>query len=208
MFKIKIGQYVILLPTAYPFPVIVEAASSTSFNLTWGPPAEIRSPILMYNVNCTSGTTSIIVLTPDDRTSVIISSLRANTNYSCCVTTIAALPGGSSTCNSTRTPEGYPSAPPTRLQGRPLNSSAVQLSWQPPPSDELNGFLRLYGISITDPETGRQWQQNSTTNISIIGSLEPCTTYRITVAAFTVGYGPSSSPVFITTNLEINGLPN
>ena len=85
--------------------MIVEPASSTSINLTWGTPHEVSSPIVMYNVNCTSRTASITVLTPDNRTSFLVAGLRPYTNYSCCVMTITTLPlQGSSACNYTTTP--------------------------------------------------------------------------------------------------------
>ena len=71
----------------------------------WGTPREVHSPIVMYNVNCTSRTASITVLTPDNHTSFLVAGLQPYTNYSCCVMTITTLPlQGSSACNYTTTP--------------------------------------------------------------------------------------------------------
>ena len=82
----------------------MEPASSTSINLMWGTPREVSFPIVMYDVNCTSRTASITVLTPDNHTSFLVAGLRPYTNYSCCVMTITTLPlQGSSACNYTTT---------------------------------------------------------------------------------------------------------
>jgi len=102
----------------------------------------------------------------------------------------------------------FPSVPtgaPFRLQGNAINSSALHLSWQPPAQDELNGVLRLYGVTLRDARTGQLSQQNTTTSSIIISSLKPCTTYQCSVEAFTVGFGPASDEYIVQTHPQLSG---
>ena len=58
-----------------------------------------------------------------------------------------------------------PSGPATGLQGSAINSTAIQLSWQPPPSDELNGVLELYTVTLIEIPSGVMITYNTTLSI-------------------------------------------
>ena len=100
-----------------------------------------------------------------------------------------------------------PIGPATRLQGTAVNSTALQLSWQPPSSDQLNGILRLYTVSLHEDLTGQTTVYNTTASRLMVGSLIPCSTYSWSVMPYTIGYGPVSSGSYSVTTLpKINGM--
>ena len=100
-----------------------------------------------------------------------------------------------------------PSTPATRLQGSAVNATAVQLSWQPVPSDELNGLLRSYTVTLQDLNGRTTYYNTSTANI-VIGSLTPCNNYNWNVKPLTIAYGPVSSNSSVTTLPRVNGTSN
>jgi len=95
----------------------------------------------------------------------------------------------------------------TRLQSNTISAAAVQLSWQPIPTDELNGLLRLYTISLHGLN-GQAMSYNTTATDITIGSLTPCNNYIWNVKALTVGYSPVSLNSSVTTLPLINGMSN
>ena len=63
---------------------------------------------------------------------------------------------------------------------------------------DQNGIVTKYTVTITEVENGRKVQQfdvNSTaTSVALRDlSLIPCYTYRFSVAAYTVEYGPTAT---------------
>ena len=100
-----------------------------------------------------------------------------------------------------------PSGPATGLQGSAINSTAIQLSWQPPPSDQLNGVFEFYTVTLTEIPSGVMMIYNTSSPSITIGSLVPCFTYTWDVTPFTVGYGPVSILSSVTTLPEVNGTP-
>ena len=92
------------------------------------------------------------------------------------------------------------------LQGRAVNATAVQLSWQPPPVDEQNGVIRLYTVVLHESQTGQTIVYNTTMTQFIVGSLMPCMSYNWNVTPYTVGYGPVPHGYYsVNTQLIING---
>ena len=75
--------------------------------------------------------------------------------------------------------------------GTALNSTHIYLMWNPPPSDQINGIIQGYTISVTELETGNMFQYTTSYNETTIGALHPHYNYNFSIAAFTVaGYGP------------------
>ena len=87
-------------------------------------------------------------------------------------------------------PTAGPSSAPVRLQGNAVNSTTIQLQWEPPPLSDQNGVIRSYIINISVAETGSSFQQTSETTALYISNLHPFYTYTLTVAAVTIGPGP------------------
>ena len=77
-----------------------------------------------------------------------------------------------------------------RLQGSAVNSTTIQLQWQPPLFSDQNGVIRSYLINIRVVETGATLQLTSQTTAINISGLHPFYTYTLTVAAVTIDPGP------------------
>ncbi len=90
-----------------------------------------------------------------------------------------------------------PSHAPEKLSAVALNSTTLSLSWSAPPSDHHNGVIRRYHIIVTEVETGRVFQVNSTATSATLLSLHPYYAYICAVAAFTIAEGPYSTKVSI-----------
>ena len=87
-------------------------------------------------------------------------------------------------------PTAVPTSAPVNLQGSAVNSTTIQLQWEPPPLADQNGVIRSYIINISVAETGSSFQQTSETIALYISNLHPFYTYTLTVAAVTIGPGP------------------
>ena len=83
-----------------------------------------------------------------------------------------------------------PSSAPVSLQGSAVNSTTIQLQWEPPPLVDQNGVIRSYIVNISVAETGSSFQQTSEATALYILNLHPFYTYTLTVAAVTIGPGP------------------
>ena len=89
-----------------------------------------------------------------------------------------------------------PTAPPQSFTVTVLGPRSLRLSWTPPPSDQQNGDILGYTVTIASVETGREEESNTTSTSYSASSLHPYYTYQCKVAAFTsVGLGPFSSVV-------------
>ena len=87
-------------------------------------------------------------------------------------------------------PTAVPSSAPVSLQGSAVNSTTIQLQWEPPPLSDQNGVIRSYIINISVAETGSSFQLTSETSTLYISNLHPYYIYTLTVAAVTIGPGP------------------
>ena len=93
-----------------------------------------------------------------------------------------------------------PSSPPQTPHGNALSSTGITLFWDPPPTDEQNGIITRYVISITEVETDRSFSLFSATTSVNVTSLHPYYTYNCTIAAVTiVGEGPYTRTITIVT---------
>ena len=77
-----------------------------------------------------------------------------------------------------------------RVQGSAVNSTTIQLQWQPPLFSDQNGVIRSYLINISVVETRATLQLTSQNTAINISGLHPHYTYTLTVAAVTIGPGP------------------
>lgn len=95
-----------------------------------------------------------------------------------------------------------PSAPPRNLVILPLDKNSLQVSWERPEPNDINGVLRLYSVKYCLPVRGldntvttncTQFNVTGTENSVFLTSLKESTTYTVSVAAFTVGFGPAAT---------------
>uniref|UniRef100_A0A803Y6M1 protein-tyrosine-phosphatase n=1 Tax=Meleagris gallopavo TaxID=9103 RepID=A0A803Y6M1_MELGA len=106
-----------------------------------------------------------------------------------------------------------PSAPPQDIKCVSTRSTAILVSWRPPPAESQNGVLAGYSVyyRALDSEDTELKEVNDippTTSQILLESLEKWTEYRITVVAHTeVGPGPESSPVIVRTDEDVPSAP-
>ena len=86
-----------------------------------------------------------------------------------------------------------PTRPPQNLIGTSPTPSTLSLSWSPPPTDEQNGVIRSYKITVVNQETGSSLTYSTTGTSYFLGELHPHYSYNYSVAAHTVETGPTSS---------------
>ena len=73
------------------------------------------------------------------------------------------------------------------------------LRWQPPQFDLQNGRIRQYLIQVIHNRTGLTYTVVSSTNQYRLENLFPFHTYIFSIAAETVGLGPYSTQITVTT---------
>ena len=141
-------------------------------------------------------------------------SLQPGATYWCCVAAVNNA-GESTTCIVTDTMEigEYifkcsstkhnvyiyiaPSGFPANLLHRPLNSTAISLSWIELPYHQRNGIIHYYAVRVCQIEPEGQCEDHraaGTTTLEL--SLHPHYRYNWTVAAYTVAKGPYSQSTF------------
>ena len=94
-----------------------------------------------------------------------------------------------------------PSGAPVNIVATSLSSTSVELSWNPPPTDQQNGIITDYYINMTEVETGVTVQLTVTGATSLlIDTLHPYYVYNFFISAATVvGQGPYSTLFSIQT---------
>lgn len=94
-----------------------------------------------------------------------------------------------------------PSSPPLYPTAKAENSTAILLSWSPPPAIDVNGVLRHYVVELTETETGRVWSDLvATGTVLTVTALHPHYLYSARIAAYTTGPGPYTQAVHVQTN--------
>ena len=95
-----------------------------------------------------------------------------------------------------------PSGPPTALIAVASSSRSMHLTWQPPRSDQLNGILRHYVVTLVRSSSRAALLMRNVSSIqqaTTISGLQPHMQYNCTVQAETVGLGPAAPSVQVTT---------
>lgn len=114
-----------------------------------------------------------------------------------------------------RTKEGKPGAAPSNVQAKPLNSTAILITWNQTDPQQMNGINQGYRVQayvldsrknvkrlakemIVTPHPQQERGQEA-----IFSDLEPFTSYIIDVLCFTsAGDGPPNDPAITVTTLE------
>uniref|UniRef100_A0A2K6GYK2 protein-tyrosine-phosphatase n=1 Tax=Propithecus coquereli TaxID=379532 RepID=A0A2K6GYK2_PROCO len=150
----------------------------------------------------------------DPTTSFVVDDLKPNTEYA--FRLAARSPQGLGAFTSVvrqRTLQSKPSAPPQDVKCVSMRSTAILVSWRPPPPETHNGPLvgysvRYRSLGSEDPEPKEVNDIPPTTTQILLEALEKWTEYRITTVAHTeVGPGPESSPVVIRTDEDVPSAP-
>ena len=87
------------------------------------------------------------------------------------------------------------------IQSGTVNSTAVLITWQPPPPEHRNGIITTYIVNVLLENSHTIFQQYATSSLGVIlAGLHPFSTYVVAVAAETgVGRGPFSDGLRIHT---------
>ncbi|VTJ88426.1 Hypothetical predicted protein [Marmota monax] len=196
-----------------PMNLRAEAKSETSIGLSWSPPRQ--ESIIKYELLFREGDRGREVgRTFDPTTAFVVDDLKPNTEYA--FRLAARSPQGLGAFTSVvrqRTLQSKPSAPPQDVKCTSMRSTAILVSWRPPPPDTHNGALVGYSVRYRplgseDPEPKEVNGIPPTTTQILLEALEKWTEYRITTVAHTeVGPGPESSPVVIRTDEDVPSAP-
>jgi receptor-type tyrosine-protein phosphatase Q len=184
-------------PTGVPQSVEAVAVSSSSIRLTWSPPLteEQNGVIRSYHINISSlEDGEIRSFETDGLTTIfILNSLHPFYQYSI---TIAAYTVGLGPLVTVEraTHAEVPTGAPSNLVVVALNSSAVQVSWDPPPPHTQNGPIRGYLLMIAGANTDEEFEKRTDkdTNSVTVLNLHPFYGYTYTIAAIGIAVGPYS----------------
>nr|XP_020649839.1 receptor-type tyrosine-protein phosphatase S isoform X4 [Pogona vitticeps] len=199
-----------------PMNFRAEAKTEGTIMLTWSPPRQdiIQKYELIYKEVSSKSGNPEFVKTFDPTTSFLVKDLNPNTEYVFQLAARSALGLGAPTPEvRERTLQSKPSAPPQDVKCVSTKSTAILVSWQPPPAESQNGVLEGYSIryralDADDTEPKEVTGIPPETNQILLEPLEKWTEYRITVVARTmVGPGPESSPVIVRTDEDVPSAP-
>ncbi|NXE26585.1 PTPRS phosphatase, partial [Ardeotis kori] len=196
-----------------PMNFRAEAKTETSIVLSWSPPRQ--EIIVKYELLYKEGDHGREVPKSfEPTTSFTVEGLKPNTEYVFRLAARSALGLGAFTPEvRERTLQSKPSAPPQDVKCVSTRSTAILVSWRPPPAESQNGILAGYSVyyRALDSEDTELKEVNDippTTSQILLESLEKWTEYRITVVAHTeVGPGPESSPVIVRTDEDVPSAP-
>ena len=87
-----------------------------------------------------------------------------------------------------------PTGTPQNYEAVAVSSTSIRLTWAEPRFEEQNGVIQAYYITITELETSTtlDFEADGTDTLLIVNSLQPFYNYNCTIAAFTVGVGPTA----------------
>jgi len=88
-----------------------------------------------------------------------------------------------------------PTAAPENLMVVNISANELNVSWERPNEININGILRYYIIDyyiVNQEENMASANVSGETLYTVLSGLNNFTTYSVSVAAFTVGTGPSS----------------
>ena len=98
-----------------------------------------------------------------------------------------------------------PGEPPRNVRGQSDSSTSILVVWDPPRQEVLYGILRgfriRYFVARNSNNMSNTIQLVSDQHSSyVIQNLKEFTNYSVEVAAVTVGEGPYSTPIIVTTD--------
>lgn len=86
------------------------------------------------------------------------------------------------------------------VTGSATTSTSIYLQWDPPAQNLQNGYIVEYRVRVKETDTGTISITTVTDTSLTLSSLHPYYTYSCSVAAVTVGIGPYSTAINITTD--------
>ena len=92
------------------------------------------------------------------------------------------------------TPPPAPTGPPLNVTSDSLSPTSIRISWQAPLLSLQNGNITSYRITVKELETEKllTFSIVPTDSIYVVYFLHPLYNYNCSVAAYTIGLGPSA----------------
>lgn len=107
------------------------------------------------------------------------------------------------------TPEGIPSSAPLNVTYRLQSPTTLVLSWVPPPAQDTNGHVILYGYYFHRSSEAFPTDKNTTSTRIVLSSLDENTEFAFRVCAYTsMGGGPFSPKLLIQTPGDVPPAPS
>ncbi|KAK8383868.1 hypothetical protein O3P69_015960 [Scylla paramamosain] len=197
---------------APPSAVRVGERGSRHLLVTWTPPEDSNAPITAYVITVkplpagSSGGREERVRGQEVR--AVVGGLTPATRYTVSVAAVNSVGRGrGSPPLNDATHEEAPSAPPQNVKVVPVSSSALRVTWDPPPPNTTHGTLLGYQLGLKPHSDGENGAYNFTsvggvggTGSSRVGGLRPHNRYVVVVRALnSKGPGPLSPPARTAT---------
>ncbi len=211
---------IIVVSTSPPTVNTYYAVDSSSLYLSWSAPLvdQQNGIIRYYNITLMELETGSIFSYASTNTNFTIALLHPNYQYQFEISAITIAAGPSSMPIILQMPEDgrdqyynqqlciyvfcivVPSSPPDEISIDAIYFDSIYLSWRAPLREYHNGELIGYNVTFTTVNSEEVFNLFSASNGTVIGSLNPFTSYDISIAAVTgAGVGPYSAAVTIAT---------
>ena len=208
------------MPTSAPENFNVSASSSSTLLLYWDPPgiSSANGVIQSYLVIVIEQLSDTVVQNfSTTNTQLQVSGLHPYYIYICGISAVTI--GSGPVANFTiQMPEDgqytllhythvysidvctvVPDSAPTSVQSTAVTSTSIDIDWDSLPTENENGIVRHYIVNVTEVQTGNTFQIMSSDESATLTNLHPAYQYTLTVAAYTVGLGPYSTVLTVTT---------
>ncbi|XP_038108964.1 tyrosine-protein phosphatase Lar isoform X4 [Culex quinquefasciatus] len=199
------------LPAA-PTDVQISEVTATQVRLEWSykGPEDLQYYVIQYkpkNANqAFSEISGIITMF------YVVRTLSPYTEYEFYVIAVNNIGRGPPSLPATcTTGETEMESAPRNIQVRPLSSSTMVITWEPPetPNGQVTGYKVYYTTNPNQPEASWDSQMVDNSELTTISELTPHAIYTIRVQAFTsMGAGPMSNPVQVKTQQGVPSQPS
>ncbi|XP_064554284.1 tyrosine-protein phosphatase Lar isoform X4 [Drosophila montana] len=199
------------LPTA-PTDVQISEVTATSVRLEWSykGPEDLQYYVIQYkpkNANQAFSEISGIITMY-----YVVRALSPYTEYEFYVIAVNNIgrgpPSAPATCT---TGETKMESAPRNVQVRPLSSSTMVITWEPPetPNGQVTGYKVYYTTNSNQPEASWNSQMIDNSELTTVSELTPHAIYTVRVQAYTsMGAGPMSTPVQVKTQQGVPSQPS
>ncbi|XP_055372235.1 tyrosine-protein phosphatase Lar isoform X2 [Condylostylus longicornis] len=203
---------------AMPTDVQISEVTATSVRLEWSykGPEELQYYVIQYkpknaNQQAFSEISGIITMY------YVVRALSPYTEYEFYVIAVNNIGRGPPSAPATCTTGDFTfggakmESAPRIFQVRPLSSSTVVISWEPPetPNGLVTGYKVYYTTDPNQPEAQWDSQMIDNNELTTISELTPHAIYTVRVQAFTsMGAGPMSAPVQVKTQQGVPSQPS
>ncbi|XP_059221333.1 tyrosine-protein phosphatase Lar isoform X5 [Stomoxys calcitrans] len=199
------------LPTA-PTDIQISEVTATSVRLEWSykGPEDLQYYVIQYkpkNANQAFSEISGIITMY-----YVVRALSPYTEYEFYVIAVNNIGRGPPSIPATcTTGETKMESAPRNVQVRPLSSSTMVITWEPPetPNGQVTGYKVYYTTNPNQPEASWDSQMVDNSELTTISELTPHAIYTVRVQAYTsMGAGPMSTPVQVKTQQGVPSQPS